>query len=347
MLLPRLTRCKRLFIFALFSALSISMLQASTLPTASNSANIFEFHSGFWINLHHFLYLEAQLSEAGAGARYPSLTAADKDELQRLSPAEQATWAEAVSFYKDSFTNKDLLFDDNLIEIKNLLEDAEQSSDLAQTQIPTPLKAVLLKAAPIYRAHWWRRHDEQNQRWIADLQPLVDRYGRSLVADLVAIYAQPWPQYPVRVDAVAYANWAGAYTTVGPTRPAISSTDPANQENAALEIVFHETSHGMMDKIMEAFQKAEQEVNAHRQGAPFHAGTLWHAVLFYTAGALVAKRIPGYEPYADKHGLWIRAWPDPDRVLIAKDWGPHVDGKTDLQSAITRLVADLASAPRR
>ena len=40
---------------------------------------------------------------------------------------------------------------------------------------------------------------------------------------MVKVFEAPWPGNPVRVDIVAYANWAGAYTTIEPTRPTISS----------------------------------------------------------------------------------------------------------------------------
>jgi hypothetical protein len=61
--------------------------------------------------------------------------------------------------------------------------------------------------------------------------------------------------------------------------------------------------------------------------------------------ALVADRIAGYVPYADRKGLWVRAWPDPDRALIAQDWKPHMNGTVDLAQAIASLVQDLAGAP--
>jgi hypothetical protein len=130
---------------------------------------------------------------------------------------------------------------------------------------------------------------------------------------------------------------------VRPTRPTISTADPANQGEAALEIVFHETSHGMMGKVMQVMRAAETDVNAHRTAA-FHPGSAWHAVLFYTAGELVKKQIPGYTPYADKNGLWIRAWPSPDRALIEQDWKPHMDDAIPLQRSLTKLMSDLASA---
>jgi hypothetical protein len=313
---------------------------------AIHTDQLFDFHSGFWINLHHFLYRQAILSEPQKG-RALALTTADSDETQRLAPSELASWDNAVSYYLNSVAKRDLLFDDELISVKNELEDNENSPQLAGAKIPPAMRTALLQAAPIYRKHWWPRHDAENRRWIAALMSAVSRYGQALAADLSRIYGEPWPQYPVRVDAVGYANWAGAYTTLYPTRPTISTTDAANQDMAALEIVFHETSHGMMDEVMKGMRAAESNVNAHRTGAPFHSGSIWHAVLFYTAGELVAERIPGYVPYADKNGLWTRAWPDPDRSLIEKDWKPHMTGAADLQGALAKLVGDLAAAGRQ
>lgn len=331
----------------LLCAFCFTMLCSGSSRGAAAEQNakvdLFEFHSGFWNNLHHFLYRQALLSEPQKGPHNLSLTKADSDELQQLSAGERDTWNEAISYYSNFVVKRDLLFDDDLIQTKDQLENAETSSDLENVKIPAKLKAVLIKAAPVYRRHWWARHNTENQEWITHLEPLLKRYGATLSAQMKRIYDEPWPQYPVRVDAVAYANWAGAYTTIGPTRPTISTSDPANQGVAALEILFHETSHGMMDKVMEAMESAEANLNAHSSGAAFQAGSLWHAVLFYTAGELVAEQVPSYTPYADKNGLWVRAWPSPDRSLIEQDWKPHLAGLVTLQQALTQLVSDLAS----
>jgi hypothetical protein len=306
--------------------------------------NLFEFHDGFWINLHHFLYQQAQVEMTRKSPRPALLTAADRAELERLSLPERENWNSAVGYYTREFAKRDLLFDDGLIAIKNNLEDAENSPDLSGVQIPPELRAVLLSTAPIYRKHWWPAHDAANRKWIAELTPLVERYGPTISSRMITIYSQPWPQYPVRVDAVAYANWAGAYTTLEPARPTISTSDRANQGAAALEIVFHETSHGMMDKVMQAIGAAEANVNSRRSGNPYHSGSIWHAVLFYTAGELVLQQVPGYVAYADKNGLWVRAWPAPDRSLIEQDWKPHINGTSRLEAALTKLVNDLAAA---
>jgi hypothetical protein len=325
---------------------SVSCLAQPRSPK-DETQSLFDFHSGFWINLHHFLYLEA-LSEKPQKGPHPAIVnKADAETLNSLSEEERVTWNAAVSYYASAVIQRDLLFDQNMGVIKNQLEDAEASTDLASADVPAALKAALLKAAPIYRKYWWTRHDAQNRKWIAQLQPLVGKYGEGLKNSLTRIYEAPWPGHPVRVDAAVYAGQFGAYTTDEPTRPTISTADPANQGNAALEIVFHETSHGMMDKVMDAMREAERKVDVSNQPKAFRTGTLWHAVLFYTAGELVAEQIPSYIPYADKNGLWVRAWPDPDRSLIEQDWKPHMTGAVGLQAALTKLVDDLAAAQRQ
>ena len=324
-------------LFCAFTFASLFFGSSSRALSEGNAKGpLFEFHGGFWINLHHFLYRQAQATEPQR-THNVFVTTADTDELKQLSPQERDSWNQALSYYRNFIVKRDLLFDEELIQAKNELEDAEDSVDLVTPKIPAELKAALLQAAPVYRKHWWPRHDAENKEWIARLEPLVKQYGATVSAQLQHIYDEPWPQYPVRVDAVAYANWAGAYTTIGPTRPTISTTDPANQGIAALEIVFHETSHGMMDKVMGAIHSAESGSRTR-----LNSGSIWHAVLFYTAGELVAEQVTAYTPYADKNGLWLRAWPFPDRSLIEQDWKPHMDGSVTLQQALTKLVADLA-----
>lgn len=338
---PPIVRCRLglVCIAVLFPAVPAVFAQVAPPP------RLFDFHSGFWMNLHHFLYRQAQLAEPQSGSHSLALTKADNDEMERLSAGERVDWNTAVFYYRTSLVKRDLLFDDELIATKAELEEAEPSVDLGEAKIPAELKTALLRAAPIYRKHWWPRHDTENRAWIAQLTQLVDRYGATISTTLVRVYDRRWPEFPVRVDAVRYANWAGAYTTIYPTRPTIATADPANDGAAALEIVFHETSHGMMDKVMEAMRTAEANVTAHRAGDAFHAGSIWHAVLFYTAGEIVKESIPGYRPYADKNGLWVRAWPDPDRALIEQDWRPHLNGSLGLEQAVTKLVSDLAAAP--
>lgn len=312
--------------------------------SCANPAALFGFHSGFWVNLHHFLYAGA-VAEASRNGPHPSrLEAEDTAPLQHLDTAEGSAWNAAIAYYERSVVSRDLLFDQGMGEIKNQLEDAGDSTDLAHTDIPAALKAVLLRAAPIYRKYWWTAQDARNHRWIAAVQPLVAAHGTAMCEALAKIYEQAWPAQPVRVDVVGYANWAGAYTTLDPVRTTVSSALASYQGQAALEMIFHEASHGMVDKLTAAMADAEKALDNRRPGASSVVSkTLWHAVLFYTAGQLAARQMPGYVPYAEKNGLWQRAWPAPDRELIARDWLPRIEGKVGLQQAATTLVDDVAA----
>lgn len=330
----------QIFVLCLVVGCFHSVCLAQKTPPTSTPQALFDFHSGFWINLHHFLYLEALSEQSSAGPHPSVLSEPDAAALKSLSPEERFAWNSAVSYYASSVIQRDVLFDRGMGAIKNQLEDAETSPDLANVDIPAALREILVKAAPIYRKHWWERHDAQNRQWIAQVQPLVAEHGTRLRDSMVKIYEAPWPGEPVRVDVTVWASKFGAYTTNEPTRPTISSADPSNQGAAALEIVFHETSHGMIRPVHDAIQSASENVPG--WNAVPHAATLWHGVLFYTAGELIAEQVPGYVPYADKNGLWDRGWPGPVQALIVQDWKPHIDGTVPLSTAITKLVKDLA-----
>jgi hypothetical protein len=141
---------------------------------------------------------------------------------------------------------------------------------------------------------------------------------------------------PIRVDVTAYANWAGAYTTTDPTHITVSSEDPGNQNDQALEIVFHEVLHTMDDTLASALNAGFRA----RGKIPPRDPT--HAFIFYTAGAETQRMIPAHVPYAEKNGLWERV-PDFRRALpvLRRGWQPYLDGKITFADAIELCVATL------
>jgi hypothetical protein len=304
---------------------------------------MFDFHSNFWVNLHHFLYMQA-VPELPKKDLWPKLLTSvamqpeDTQTLEQLSSEERAAWRSAVDYYAGALASRDLLLDDGMREINTQLA-ADSSDDLAGTDIPAPLKAQLLKVAPIYRRYFWSRHDAANRRWQADLQPLLASHAAFMRDALERIYQTPWPARPVRVDLSVYASWSGAYTWDSVT---FSSVDPRNQGLSGFELLFHESSHLLSDKVENMIDDDTKTLSA---GDPDKAARvprdLWHAVLFYTAGALTAERFPDYVPYADRNGLWRRgSWSGPVRGLIEQDWGPYMRGKVALKPALAKLVGD-------
>jgi hypothetical protein len=338
---------------------------------------VFEFHSGFWINLHHLLYFEARQRQKSPTPRNDSRAQAPPktmhDLATPLSAAEQSTWDNAVAFYAANYADKDLLFNNDLILLKNQLGDFEDCDDLSGAHkeacnagVPANLTQVLDSAAPIYRAHLWTEHDRGNRRWITRVAPLVEKQGVAISQRLADIYQAKWPKYRIRVDVSAYANWAGAYTTLDPLRVTISSTDPSNQGDTALEVLFHEASHGLAEPVQSAI---ERECRQRGKAIP---RDLWHALIFYTTGEVVkpvltppAEPAPApessapdnprpnfdpnrppssnrntYIPYAVREGLYQRGWSD-YLDLLTRFWQPYLDGRASFDDAIARMVSSL------
>src|SRR5436190_8686181 len=93
-----------------------------SLVLASQAATpIFRFETdGFWLNLHHFLYVlgraEAKFPDRGREA----VAGAPGDQaegMKLLSETERQTWREAVSLYAGTVSRKDVVFDADVIAI--------------------------------------------------------------------------------------------------------------------------------------------------------------------------------------------------------------------------------------
>jgi hypothetical protein len=326
---------------------------------------VFELHSGFWINLHHTLYQEARQRTApparqASGSKTSGPVAkSTASENPALTAAEKKAWDEAVSYYAENYANKDLLFTTELIQLKNQLGDFEDCDELSGRKrkfcdagLSPRLAQVLEAAAPVYRTHDWPEHDRANRRWILRVAPLVRTQGVGLSERLAEIYQTRWPHEKIRVDVSAYANSAGAYTTVDPLRVTISSLDARNQGAEALEVLFHEGSHGIAEPVQAAI------IRECRQRDKPIPRDLWHALVFYTTGevirpALVSSsasstvgdkegNIPGggYTSYASREALYQRGWKDYFDVL-QRFWQPYIDGRATFDDAIARMVSSL------
>jgi hypothetical protein len=305
---------------------------------------VFELHSGFWINLHHTLYAQARQSRDGRGGP------AGSSSSTRRTAAERQAWDAAVSYYQTNYADKDLLFNTELIGLKNQLGDLENCDELSGTKqkacdagLPPQLTKVLEAAAPVYRAHEWPDHDRANREWIAGVAPLVREKGVGLAERLAEVYQARWPKEKIRVDVSADANWAGAYTTLDPLRVTISSTDPRNQGSAALEVLFHEASHGIAEPVQQAI------IRECRQREKAIPRDLWHALMFYTTGEVIkpvfaaqdsGTRDGQYTPYAVRERLYQRGWDDYLKLLV-RFWQPYLDGKASFDDAIARMVSAL------
>jgi hypothetical protein len=331
-----------------FLFLSLALACPAQEVTSQIPLPVFEFHSGFWLNLHHTLYREARLRRDSPSSPNISL-------LSGLSPAERRTWNSAVTFYMRNYAGKDLLYSLEMVLIKNQLGDFETCPDLAGIQkkscdagLPAGLTQALDSAAPIYRAHLWPEHDKLNRKWIFAVAPLVRHNGLGLSHRLADIYQTDWPHDRIRVDVTAFANADGAYTTLDPLRVTVSSTDPRNQGAEALEVLFHEASLGISSSVQDAIV-----LECHQRNIPIPRD-LWHALVFYTAGEVIrsavssSSKASAHSPdtssvdSADilRERMDSRGWQDYYRVLT-QYWQPYLDGQVGFEDAIAHMVSAL------
>jgi hypothetical protein len=183
--------------------------------------------------------------------------------------------------------------------------------------------------------------------------PLVREQGVGISERLADIYRARWPQGKIRVDLSAYANTAGAYATVDPLRVTISSLDPRNQGAEALEVLFHEGSHGIAEPVQAAIIR-----ECHQRDKPIPRD-LWHALVLFTTGEVIRPAVasssktpgdgvngPSPAPRASGPSSSVReifsqrGWKD-YLELLQRFWQPYLDGKATFDDAIARMVSSL------
>lgn len=313
---------------------------------------VFQFRSDFWVNLQHFLYLQARIRRglpfAGIGRAAPAAWAAAN--LSRLSHAQRQAWRNAVDYYASHFAEYSFPYNGFLVRVDNRLSQMGDCPDITGKEgrqcdagINPEFTAILEEAAPIYREYWWPRQDEANRSWISHASNLVQLHG-SRPAEMLALeFQETWPADPIPVDVTLYAGPNGAYTTLGPVHITISSADPQNQGPLSIAVVFREASHVVAWPV-------EQEIVAQcRRQTKAVPRDLWHALAFYTT-ASIFERVFGGRPFsasapgsrasfADRERAYIdaRGWQGYER-LLRRYWQPYLDGRIKMQAAIDNMV---------
>src|ERR1035438_780202 len=286
----------------------------STLGVLAAQQRTFDFHSNFWVNLHHFLYEQAISKSPG--------------------PSDSADWHQALEVYRKDIATHELLSRD-IAGINIALSQVENTESLKDSGLDAELTQTLERAATVYKARWWPQHNRANLAWIAAASPLVAKYETVMKPELSTAYQMPWPPDPIRTDVAEYASWAGAYTVLDPTH--ITVFRPVVMQ-AVVESLFHEASHGMIQKISDALTT---ELDSQKK--LFQRRAFWHAVLFYTVGEVAQRHLDDYTMFGIKNGVLERGWPGALPILD-KDWKPYLDGKIDLATAVHRLVTDYGVA---
>jgi hypothetical protein len=319
-------------------ALSLFFSHAAIAQSAGPVAEVegLRMFSDFWLNLHHFLYVSAWARRAHTPGQRRLAMPLPADNGVAMTDEERATWDAAVSYYDHELASKDLLFDDGLTAINNSLAGARRLTGLS---LADDHRRFLEAAAPIYRRYWWPQHDAANRAWITDVARQSAPVAPQIIDRLTSLYGIKWFDKPVRVDVVRVGKSQGAYTAVVPrVHIIVASADASYAGRAGTEMLFHESSHGLIQNVRAAVDQAMAAVGKNPRD-------LWHVVLFYITGEVMRQTLAArgieYEPYLYATGLFTRAWPM-FRGPIEQTVRPFVDRKINLDEMARTLAA---SAP--
>ena len=321
-----------MMIHTLAACISALLLTASpSQPHTGPYAEVarLEFHSSFWLNLHHTLYAAAWAKRPEAGTLKARAGALPSPLDAALSEEERAAWQEAVDFYDRELANRDLLFDQRLSRMKPALS----RGDVSAAEVGDDLRRVLQRAAAVYRRHYWPAHDRINRAWIDATAKSAREVSGDVIPRLERFYGVKWFEEPVRMDVVWVANRQGAYTTTEPVHAVISSGAPDHKDWTSAELVFHEVSHKLVYPLEKELATAlGPALKRHRD--------LWHVVQFYLTGAAVQQALRSrkieYTPILHQ-GLMDRAWPQ-YRAVVEQVWLPYTEGKLTREEAVARSV---------
>ena len=296
---------------------------------------LFSFHSNFWVNLHHFLYMTAR-ARAGLDANRAAvgLVLGDTVGFGTLTRDQRDGWAAALAHYGRAVAPRDILFDSSLVAVNDRLAELEAATAVTGAPgLDAGIAAALDRAASAYRALWWPRHDAANRRWTSDaLIPLREHGAEAARVEAVAFRTR-WSATPVRVDVSAYTNWAGAYTTENPGHINIASDSATVGRPVSFELLFHEVLHTMDDSVFRVLQTSFRTQKKRWFRDPTHP------FIFYTSGELARREFPGHIPFAEDAGIWARN-PDFAKILplLRAYWQPYMDGKSALDEAMRHIA---------
>lgn len=332
-------------VFALIATPLVLAPPATAQSTEIARTEHLRVHSDPWINLHHFLYQWSR-AEEDIGLGRQDVPVPERSDLDGLEAGQRAAWLAAVDFYREHLAERGH-FDGVMLRVKDALawRESGDAPPEAFPDEPAGLASRLGAAMDFYRERWWAEHDRANRAWWDGVRPYVVPHEDFYVETMERAYGGVWDE-PLRVDASAYANWQGGYTSLRPDHTVIWSTDPDNKGLSGTEIVFHEAGH-QLSLYGPSRRAVESAFDAGGLEAP---GNLWHAVIFETSGwatQRVAERtgLEPYTPYTDEGALaelegWRELWP-----ALDAHWIPFLEGETSRDEALAGLV-ERFSRPR-
>ena len=330
--------CSTLIAVAVLALSGPSLAQPG--PRAVVTTPHFAFFSDPAANLNDALIAAGRARRAKSQELFH--TGPEKECFDRLPAAERAAWARAVDYFAEIVVPFDIGAREQILFRIELMAGSDWATGDDRTFMAIA-RSIRAAAMPTYERCRWPAQDASNRRWIEHAVALLKVHEPALGERLPQLYGTRWARLPYRVDVVDSVSQLGGnaqfFVPAGP-HILISSSAPANQDRAALEVIFHEASHSLVGTVDEALKRA---VRARGDAV---RGDISHAVIFYLTGETVRRVLEQagepYTPYLDA----LKLFPDNVRDALAKTLSPYLSGQGTLVQAIDNLVQALSPAGR-
>jgi hypothetical protein len=310
----------------------------SAKKTELYSSRYFIFQSSQPLNAHLFLYNKAIGCKFGKVNNDSLAFYALKDKWSSFSATDKQALNTMIRFYKDSLLSKDLLFDSLMRNFEDYLSAENSGRQKLKNSWQLSTLEVLRSFQPYFAKLYWPAIDSANKTWLNTHKASITAMESSVVPELERIYKMKLPDAKVRIDLACYATWAGAFSyRDGYCHVILSSQHKGNQGDLATEVVFHETSHFIVDKLMEQIAVAARTKNVKKELS------LWHNVIFYTTGFIMEKEYKlkwqKFEPYYVQMKFQEKFPEFKNSVDACKlYWDPYIKGESGFDAAVNGMV---------
>ncbi len=317
------------FVFIVVSCPTNALSRQSSDRDFIASTEKFDFYSNYWLNLHHYLFHLAK--NTNTDETYLS----EHKVMLDMNQQESKVWLDAINYYRNQLIHKDLLFYQEMFNLKLLLSKKQMNESLDDMNHSEPLEKHLNSVSPIYKKHFWPQHDKQNHDTLNKHLKLIKNKETVFFQTLAQLSLQAWPEQRIRIDLSYHVSWSEAYTTVRPQIHAVISSFHYKNGHDFIELLWHESSHGIIApnefKVAEIIKKTSQELNIKppRQ--------LWHGILFYLAGAttqqILAQEGIEYDLYMIRQQIFSSQIP-----YLTQFMQPYVNGQITIEQAIEGIL---------
>ncbi len=330
---------KKLMITSFGCMLCILAFSQSSQPINSKigETKYIEFHSNYFINLHHFLLKKSIRYSFYKNTNQKNFDTLFADIKKPVDEKIKSNIMSVITYYSDSMAKKDMLFDEQLTNLKYSLEQANSVNDLKQKVSKLTIDAIE-KADGFYKKYYWEEQNNNNRQFISKQIETIKAIESDIMEQSRKFYHYAFSTKKFRVDLTDYATFFAAYTTTEPyVNAVISSTDKRHQGTQGVEVIFHEISHAMIDSVF----MAQQKLCTTKNKSFDH--NVWHSILFYSTGTFVKNAL---EKVGQKHELYLyknnlgsfNSKIKKTIDLISEHWQHYLDGKITMENALDYIL---------